>query len=114
MRHLLLADEVPQAVPRSLVGLLARGVRPTREHADAASSAEDGAYPIHRLDGSVALLEQFLGHARLREAYSAELDGYWAGGDVHARAAALSPLLDALDRVLESGVHRLPPFVLSP
>ncbi|HVH14065.1 MAG TPA: hypothetical protein VM759_13485, partial [Longimicrobium sp.] len=62
----------------------------------------------------VALLEQFLGHARLREAYSAELDGYWAGGDVQARAAALSPLLDALDRVLESGVHRLPPFVLTP
>jgi hypothetical protein len=114
MRHLLLADEVPQAVPRTLVGLLARAVRPTREHAEEASCAPEASYPIHRLDASVDLIDQFLRHARLREAFSVELDGYWAGGNVHARVAALYPLLEALGRALESGVHRLPPYVLSP
>ncbi|HEX9940338.1 MAG TPA: toprim domain-containing protein [Longimicrobium sp.] len=114
MQRLLLDDDAVQAAPRTLVGVLARTVRPTRERAEEAPHAADGSFPLHRLDTTVNQLDQLLTRIRLRHAFSTELDGYWAGVEVPARVAAISPLLEVLDRALGSGVHRLPPYVISP
>jgi hypothetical protein len=113
MRRLLLAAEVPPSGARTLVGLLARNLGATREAADDAVVAEDDPYPAHLLDIAVALLEQLLVRSRLRGVFSAELDGYWAGGDIHARVQSLRPLLDALARMLGSREHVLTPFVIA-
>ncbi|HVG44304.1 MAG TPA: hypothetical protein VM890_06215 [Longimicrobium sp.] len=114
MRRLLPAAETQQPAARSLVALLARAVRPTRKAADEALVASDASYPVHRLDLSVGMLDQLLAHMRLRDAFSTELDGYWAAAGVASRVASLSPLLEALRRVVGSGVHALPPYVVSP
>ena len=109
MLRVLTAGAAPPFGARSVLGILSRAVRGTREYADDAV----GAYPVHRLDVSVAALEEVLVQARLRGAFSAELDGYWTGPHVHARVRSLSPLLEALDRALGQGAHALPPIVLA-
>lgn len=111
MLHLLRAD-APPPVPQSIVGLLARSVRPAREYAGAAAGAPESSFSIHRLDDTVRMIDQLLANARLRPAFSAELDGYWAGEAVATRVAALAPLLEVLDRALEGGAHRLPPCLI--
>ncbi|HSU15378.1 hypothetical protein [Longimicrobium sp.] len=113
MKRLLLADEAPQSGARSLVGMLARAVGGTREAADDATEAGGDSYPVHLLDVSVNMLEQLLASARLRGAFAAELDGYWAGGDVHARVRSLAPLLDALARALGNREQALAPYVIA-
>lgn len=114
MLRLLPGEEVKQPAARTIVGLLARAVLPTREYAEEALRAADVSYAVHRLDVSVDQLDQLLVHARLRRAFSTELNGYWAAAEVHVRVAALSPLLEVLGRALGSGVHTLPPYVMSP
>jgi hypothetical protein len=114
MRRLLLPDEAPSSGARTIVGLLSRTVHHMREHAEEALRAAGGAYPVHRLDVSVGRLDQLLISARLRSAFAAELDGYWAGADVPARVAALSPLIDVLRRALGGGVHAFHPYLISP
>ena len=115
MRRVLLRDEPPpQAGARGLVGMLARTVRPAREHAEEALRAEESSYPIHRLDHTVRHLEHLLVAARVRDAFSAELDGYWAAPGVPARVRSLAPLLDVLERTLGSGVFALPPYLMAP
>jgi hypothetical protein len=95
--RLLLGDEPPpRAGARGLVGMLSRAVRPAREHAEGALRAAEASYPIHRLDATVAHLDRLLAAARLRGAFSTELDGYWAGPNVHARVRSLEPLLEVL------------------
>jgi hypothetical protein len=114
MRRLLLADEPPpQAGARGLAGMLWRAVRPAREDAEEALRAEEGSYPIHQLDATVRHLDQLLTAARLRDAFSTELDGYWAVPDVPARVRSLEPLLDVLGRTLGSGVFARPPYILT-
>ncbi|HVH11461.1 MAG TPA: hypothetical protein VM759_00345, partial [Longimicrobium sp.] len=85
---------------------------PAREHVDDALAAADGTQPLRRLDRSVDLLEQLLGRARLRNAFAADLDGYWRAESVSARIASINPLLETLARVVGSGVHALPPYVV--
>jgi len=114
MRRLLSPAEAPQPAERTLLALLSRALRATREAADEALRAVDGSYPVHRLDLSVGALDQLLARARLRGAFSTELDGYWAAAGGAARVASLSPLLEVLGRVVGSGVHALPPYVVSP
>ena len=114
MQRLLLSDEPPpQAGARGLVGLLWRAVGPAREDAEAALRAAEGSYPIHRLDDTVHHLDQLLRAARLRDAFSTELDGYWAASDIPARVRSLEPLLDVLGRTLGSGVFARPPYLLT-
>jgi hypothetical protein len=114
MRRLLLPDEPPpRAGARGVVGLLWRAIRPAREDAEEALRAGDGSYPIHRLDATVRHLDQLLAAARLRHAFSTELDGYWAASHVHARIRSLEPLLDVLTRTLGSGVFARPPYLLT-
>lgn len=113
MQRLLLGEDAPAVAPRGLAGLMARAIRPAREHADAALEAADGAYPIHVLDVSVGLLEQLLGAARLRHAFAAELDGYWSAPDVPARVASLTPVLDVLAGALGAGMFARSPYVIS-
>lgn len=113
MQRLLLADEAPHAPAKSIVGQLGRTLRATRKYAAAAMGTGDALYPRYRLDVYVNSLDQLLRRARLRNAFRTELDGYWAGVEVHSRVASLAPLLDVLDRALNRGVHALPPYVLS-
>lgn len=113
MRRLLSAEEAPHAVPRSIAGVLARTVRAARRHAEAAARAGDDPHPPHRLDVSVGTLERMLALARVRAAFSTELDGYWASPDVSARVGIVTPLLEVLGRALGSGAHALPPYVVT-
>jgi hypothetical protein len=59
------------------------------------------------------VLQDLLGRARLRGAFAAELDAYWAGTDVPSRIRHLTFLLDVLGRALGHGAHALPPYVLA-
>jgi len=113
MRHLLLAEAAPQSGARTLAGLLARGTHATREAADDALAAGGDPYPLHLLDVSVDMLEQLLTGARVRAAFAAELDGYWAGDRPESRVRALAPMLDALARVLGSREQSLTPYVMA-
>ncbi len=113
MNRLLLADEAPRSGARGLLGMLARGVGGTREYADEALDAAGGPYPLHVLDVSVDVLEQVLASARVRGAFAAELDGYWAAADAPRRVGSLTPLLDALQRVLGSREQALAPYVIA-
>ncbi|MBB4635079.1 hypothetical protein FHS01_001089 [Longimicrobium terrae] len=113
MQRLLSGDEAPAMAPRGLAGLMARAIRPAREHAAAALEAADGAHAIHGLDVSVGLLEQLLGAARLRHAFAAELDGYWSAPDARARVASLTHVLDVLAGALGAGMFARSPYVIS-
>ena len=93
--------------------MLARGVGGTREYADEALDAAGGPDPLHVLDVSVDVLEQVLASARVRGAFAAELDGYWAAADAPRRVGSLTPLLDALQRVLGSREQALAPYVIA-
>jgi hypothetical protein len=113
MRHLLFADQAPQAGARSVAGLLTRGLRATREYAEEAVAAgDDDPYPHHLLDVSVDVLEQLLVRARFRPAFAAELDGYWAAAAIPDRVRSLDPLLETLGRVT-AGAHAPVPFVIA-
>jgi hypothetical protein len=114
MRRLLPAAQTHEPAASSLLAVLSRAVRPTRQAADEALRAADAGYPVHRLDLSVGALEQILARSRLRDAFSTELDGYWAAAGVASRVAWLSPLLEVLRRVVGTGVHALPPYAVSP
>lgn len=111
-RLLLLADQAPKGGARGVVGMLARSAAGTRRQAERAAASDDP-YPAYLLDVSVDVLQDLLGRARVRPALAAELDGYWAGGDVRSRADRLLPLLDVVDRALGQGAHALPPYLLS-
>jgi hypothetical protein len=113
MLRLLHADQVPQGGARGVAGMLSRAVGATREQADRAAAAGDDAYPHYLLDVSVDVLQDVLGRARLRGAFAAELDAYWAGGDVPSRIRHLVFLLDVLGRALGRGAHALPPYVIA-
>ena len=106
MLRLLPAEEPQrQAAARGVAGLLARAVRATREDVEAAVRTPPGSYAILQMDRAVGWLGQLLARARLRDAFSAELDGYWAESDVASRAAAILPLVDVLERVVGTGVR---------
>lgn len=113
MERLLLDEAPPRSSAPTLVGQMARIVQATRRYAEDAVRAPDGAYSSHRVDIAVDMLEQLLARARLRNAFATELDSYWSGTEIAARVASLSPLLEVLGRVLDSGVHASPPCVLS-
>lgn len=112
----LLPAEAPQkqAAARGVAGLLARAVRATREDVRDAVHAAPGSYPVLQMDRAVGWLGELLARARLRDAFSAELDGYWAETGVAARAAAILPLVDVLERVMGTGVHARHPYIISP
>lgn len=112
MLRLLRADEVPQGSARGVAGMLARSVGGTRELAGRAAAADDP-YPAHLLDVSVDVLQDLLGRARVRPAFAAELDAYWAGADTRSRVDRLVPLLDVLGRALGRGPGAMPPYVLA-
>lgn len=112
MRRLLLAPEPPPSSAPTVVGQMARVAQMARRSADAAVRAEPGAYALHRLDVAVDMLEQLLARARVRHAFATELEGYWGDTEVAGRVAWLSPLLEVVGRVLDSGVHASPPCVL--
>ncbi|HEX8243732.1 MAG TPA: hypothetical protein VF541_09560 [Longimicrobium sp.] len=113
MLRVVPADTAPQFGARSVVGMLSRAARATREYADGAAGAGGDPYPVHLLDVAVAALEDVVVMARLRGSFAAELDGFWAGGDVPARIRSVAPLLDALERALGEGAHSLPPYVIA-
>ncbi|MFL5386571.1 MAG: hypothetical protein ACJ8GN_28980 [Longimicrobiaceae bacterium] len=111
MLRTLAASAAPSGA-RSVLGMLSRGVRATREIAEDAAAAGDDPYPVHLLDVAVGAVEGALVQARLRDAFADALDGYWAGPDLQARTRPLLPLLDALACALGEGAHALPPIVL--
>jgi hypothetical protein len=113
MLRTLTADTAPPSGARSVLGMLSRGVRATREIAKDAAGADGDPYPLHLLDVAAGAVEAVLGLARLRDAFADGLDGYWAGADLQARTRSLAPLLDALVRALGDGAHALPPIVLA-
>ena len=112
MLRTLTAGAAPPHPARSVLGMLSRGVRATREIAEDAAGAGEGAYPVHLLDVAVGAVEEVLAQARLRDAFAEELDGFWAGPGLQARTRSLAPLLDVLVRALGEGAHALPPIVV--
>lgn len=115
MLRLLPADEPQkQAAARGVAGLLARAVRATREYVEDAVHAAPGSYLVLQMDRAVGRLGHLLARARLRDAFSVELDGYWSETEVPLRAAAVLPLIEVLDRVMGTGVHARRPYVISP
>lgn len=114
LRLLPAAEPQAHAAARAVAGLLVRAVRATREDVEEAVHAAPGSYAVLQMDRAVGWLGQLLARARLRGAFSAELDGYWAETGVAARAASILPLIDVLDRVMGTGVHARHPYILSP
>lgn len=115
MLRLLLADDPPpQAAARGVAGRLARAIRSAREDVERAASAAPGSDLVLQMDRAVGGIAHLLARARLRDAFAAELEGYWAESRVAARAALVSPLLAVLDRVAGRGVHARHPYVISP
>lgn len=115
MLRLLPADQPQsQAGARDLAGALAIAARSTREDIRDAIHATPVSYSILQMDRAINRIGHLLARARVRDAFAAELDGYWAETDVAARAAGITPLLDVLGRALGSGVHTRHPYILAP
>jgi hypothetical protein len=113
LRLLPAEDPPPQAAARGVAGRLARAVRSTREDVERAARATPGSSPVLQMDRAVGGIADLLSRARLRDAFSTELEGYWAETDVAARAALISPLLAVLDRAAGRGVHTRHPYLIS-
>jgi len=111
MARLLPADEAPEIGARGMLGVLSRLLGAVRELVDA--SAEPDPYGIHLLDQTVGALDELLARARVRPLFAAGLDEFWRGGGWVARATALAPVLDALDRATGRDTQPLPPFVMA-
>lgn len=109
MQQLLLGEPAP-APALNLAGMLSRAVRSAQAYADDARTAADDPHALHLVDVMVNLLDGLLGRARVRGAFAAELDGYWAGETAPARIRSAAPLLQVLGAVLASGA--LPPYVI--
>lgn len=114
LRLLPAEDSQPQAAARGVAGRLARAVRSAREEVERAARASPGSSPVLQMDRAVGGIAHLLSRARLRDAFAAEIEGYWAETGVAARAAIISPLLAVLGRAVGSGVHARPPYVISP
>lgn len=114
LRLLPAEDAPPQAAARGVAGRLARAIRSAREDVERAAGATPGSGPVLQMDRAVGGIAHLLSRARLRDAFAAELEGYWAETGVAARAAVISPLLAVLDRVAGRGVHARHPYVIAP